>query len=299
MKWVTHYDGTDWKVESNGILTEEALFYRWEKSFVKITMKTLGAKNIDFENEDYQFFNQNDEVIIEVSDLVRAYAGGTFELLGGSIGIDWIAVKGERLTEFNKIKIPSFILFDPSIDLPFYVELAYNYTAYDKVTGLPIDLNIYPDTYDRIGTIDWNSLNDTYKPTINMEESSLDSTSFISSNCWSDKVLLEWESRFGGMKSWWFEVDRMTYGSDKVLNLQTLDNGYSTMKNKRLSVRIKQTRADNITQHYLSDITISDEVYMYDGADKIQVRVADSAFDVTKGKRDISLTINKYAYDTI
>jgi hypothetical protein len=231
--------------------------------------------------------------------LVRAYAGGTFNLLGGSIGIDWIAVKGERLTEFNKIKTPSFILFDPSIDLPFYVELAYNYTAYDKVTGAPIDLNIPPATYERIGTIDWNSLNDIYEPIINMEESAIDSTSFINSNCWSDKVLLEWESRFGGMKSWWFEVDRMTYGSDKVLNLQTLDNGYSTIKNKMVSVRIKQTRADNITQHYISDIVISDEVYMYDGADKIQVRVADSAFDVTKGKRDISLTINKYAYDTI
>ena len=103
----------------------------------------------------------------------------------------------------------------------------------------------------------------------------------------------------GQPKSWWFTINRMIYGSDKQLNLQTMENGYSTLKNKRVSVQVKHPRADTTTQAYLSDIAMSDEVYIYEGITRVRVRLADNTFEVSQGKRDVILTINKYAYDTI
>ena len=112
-------------------------------------------------------------------------------------------------------------------------------------------------------------------------------------------LLFEWTSRFGKLKSWWFKIDREIFSSDKNVSLQTLDNNYNVLKNKRQSIQVSHKGADIITQKYLSDIVLSDEVYIYSEGEKLRVNVATNEFEVTEKKRDINLLINKTAYDTI
>ena len=49
----------------------------------------------------------------------------------------------------------------------------------------------------------------------------------------------------------------------KRLTYKRLTVGFNTLKDKNTNLIISHRNADNLTQHYLSDIVLSDEVYCY------------------------------------
>jgi len=309
MNWILHTNSdANWKIESNGLPDYDAgtdngiLAYRWEKTFIRITMKTAGQKTITVDNVDYILFDANEVVIIEITDFVRSFASGSIIFGSGSFSytLNFTAIKGERQTENNKYRLPSEIVYNPSAVFPFWIQL----TESMEVEKVPKDIApIIISLENQISSFDWHFYKTTYSIENTIKAAGW-STEIINciDNCWTDKVLFEWVGRFGVLKSWWFTIEKYTYGTDKELNLQTMENGYNTLKNKRTNLVVKHQRADLLTQQYLSDIILSDEVYMYDGAavaNKIQVKIDNNSFDVSKKKRDISLTVNKFAYDTI
>ena len=127
-------------------------------------------------------------------------------------------------------------------------------------------------------------------------------TRLVDLPCTNEHILFEWTGRFGVKKSWWFKKEAVISEATKTINIQTLDSGFNTLKDKNTNLIISHRNADNLTQHYLSDIVLSDEVYCYPDETvegKLQVRVETNSFEVGLNNRDIVLTINKNAYDTI
>lgn len=150
----------------------------------------------------------------------------------------------------------------------------------------------YPGGYSGEVTVNW------YK----VELISGRQTRLIDLPCTNEHILFEWTGRFGVKKSWWFKKESVISEATKTINLQTMDSGFNTLKDKNTNLIISHRNADNLTQHYLSDIILSDEVFCYpdETADsKLQVRVETNSFDVGLNNRDIVLTINKNSYDTI
>lgn len=127
-------------------------------------------------------------------------------------------------------------------------------------------------------------------------------TKLIDLPCTNEHILFEWTGRLGVKKSWWFKKESVISQATKTINLQTMDSGFNTLKDKNTNLVISHRNADNLTQHYLSDIVLSDEVFCYPdetAEGKLQVRVETNSFEVGLNNRDIVLTINKDAYDTI
>lgn len=307
MNWMLHTNSdANWKIESNGLPDYDdgtdngILAYRWEKTFVRITMKTAGQKTITVDNVDYILFDTNEVVIVEITDFVRSFASGSIIFESGSFSytLNFTAIKGERQTANNKYRLPNEIVYNSSAVFPFWIQLTESLSV-EKVPKdiVPIILGLGNEIY----SFDWHFYKTTYSIE-NTIKAGTWQTEIVSDNCFTDKILFEWVGRFGVLKSWWFTTEKYTYGTEKELNLQTMENGYNTLKNKRTNLVVKHQRADLLTQQYLSDIVLSDEVYMYDGStveNKIQVKIDNNSFDVSKKKRDISLTVNKFVYDTI
>ena len=305
MNWILHTNSdANWKIESNGLPDYDnstdngILAYRWEKTFVRITMKTAGQKTITVDNVDYILFDANEVVIVEITDFVRSFASGSIIFESGSFSytLNFTAIKGERQTENNKYRLPNEIVYNSSAVFPFWIQITESMEVEKIPTG-----GIILTFENQINSVDWHHLKAT-ENIQNVIRAGTWQTEIVSDNCFTDKILFEWVGRFGVLKSWWFTIEKYTYGTEKELNLQTIENGFYTLKNKRTNLVVKHQRADLLTQQYLSDIVLSDEVYIYDGttvADKLRVKIDNNSFDVSKKKRDISLTVNKFAYDTI
>jgi hypothetical protein len=115
-------------------------------------------------------------------------------------------------------------------------------------------------------------------------------------------ILVEWVGHYGILKSWWFDVISQVMQSTKQIDIQTMDNGYNTLKNKTKSIVLQHKKANQKTQAYLADLILSDDVSVYwsdSETDKHRVRVETNSFDVTQRKRDVQLTLNTFVYDTI
>lgn len=179
--------------------------------------------------------------------------------------------------------------------IPFYIQASERLTAFDKLDGgFDYYLQYKPNN------VDFKGLLSAYDMYLRLkQEGGENQFQFIQPACMGEMLLFQWVSRFGVKKSWWFKIDREIFSSDKNVSLQTLDNNYNVLKNKRQSIQVSHKNADIITQKYLSDIVLSDEVYIYSDGEKLRVNVATNEFEVTEKKRDINLLINKTAYDTI
>ena len=307
MNWLTHSDSNaDWKIESNGSPDYDTstdngiLAYRWEKTFIRLTMKTDGEKTMSVNGIDYVFFDANEYVLIEITDYIRSFNSGNFTFESGEFTytLNFSSISGERQTSNNKYRLPFEIVYNSSAVFPFWIQLTESLSV-EKVPRdiVPIILGIQYKIY----SFDWHLLKTT-QSIENTISAGTWQTEIVSDNCFTDKILFEWVGRFGLLKSWWFTIDKITYLTDKELNLQTIENGFYTLKNKRTNLSVKHLKADLYTQQYLSDLVLSDEVYIYDGltvADKLRVKIDNNSFDVSNKKRDILLTVNKFAYDTI
>ena len=415
VQWITHFENFQWKVESNATIAEAKKFYTWEKSFVRVTWKVAGEIFCYINGEKYTFYNEGEQVVLEVTDLVRAFAGG-----GGTISIrdydneyiydlEYENVAGQRVDKSNESFLPAQIPYSVASDIPFWLELCkkqdYFSTAneWDAMTvddwvsnpstmpmgmdlktfdtdtiriadttnftinetsggygfalrnvtlkkgetyrlsangnsagaGLGAELRVYililsPTYFEKYLVINNDAdttadvsfeapydgvyeIGSYYYPlgapagtvTVNwykMELISGAQTRLVDLPCTNEHILFEWTGRFGVKKSWWFKKESVISEATKTINLQTLDSGFNTLKDKNTNLVISHRNADNLTQHYLSDIVLSDEVFCYPDetvASKLQVRVETNSFEVGLNNRDIVLTINKSAYDTI
>jgi hypothetical protein len=84
--------------------------------------------------------------------------------------------------------------------------------------------------------------------------------------------------------------------------MDVLDDGFKTYKNKQVSLQLKTPRCDIYNQLYLSDLAISDEVYVYDGdtvETKRQCKVEQNNLEVENKRKDVIIKINTYKYDII
>jgi hypothetical protein len=249
------------------------------------------------DGEDYEFFADNEVSIIEITDLIRSTDSGTITFVNQTaatiLELEYVSFDGERESVLNKDYLPDEIPIVLTGD-KFYVQtdekLAYWSTDnewepfYAGGVMTSIDVKTIED-------FDW-SLGRYDGPVLSGE-----TINFVEMSCAGDAVLLEWVGRFGLKKSWWFKIDRLIYNSDRQLNIQTMESGYDTMKNKRASMLIEHKGADQITQHYLSDLVLSDEVYL--ASSGLKIRIETNVSDVTKRKRDLQFTVNYSAYDTI
>lgn len=293
MNWTTHEDGAYWKIESNATIGENKEFYRWEKSFVRVTCKdVVNQAAITINDVRYEFFVDDEQIIIEITDLIRTYSGGSITFVQDNAlsvyELEWVAKDGERPTANNTDILPYEIPFNSSDSNPFYFQCT---EAMQKtVTGTWTDFHT-----EGIASYDAQNLETLQVRT----KTGGNVTNFIEETCWTDKILVEWVGRFGQLKSWWFTVDKIVNSSDKEINLQVVGDGFSTLRNKRISLAVSHKKADSITQQYLSDIVLSDAVYVYDDTEKNHVRIENTSFEVGKRKADINLIINKLQYDTI
>ena len=431
---MTHFENAQWKVESNALPTTDPdkyydRFYSWEKSFVRVTWKVAGEIFCYINGEKYNFYNQNEQVVLEISDIVRASVAraslfgvnkGTGEVWVNDYDnevlclIEWEALNGERPNVANLYGWPSEIYLKKSSSIPFYGQYVFNAEIFDfNENWIPMSVLSYeqdPELNPRSEDLIW-WLNDTtsngvlrvsdttnfeinetsgaygfayryvnlkkgetytfsangnsagaaegaslrvfiqklsgiyfgrafeidndadttasvsfeapetttytitsyYSPsgapagtvTVNWYKVELISgrqTRLIDLLCTNEHILFEWAGRFGVKKSWWFKKESVISQATKTINLQTMDSGFNTLKDKNTNLIISHRNADNLTQHYLSDIVLSDEVFCYPdetAESKLQVRVETNSFEVGLNNRDIVLTINKDAYDTI
>ena len=294
MTWTQHVNNTDWKIDSNAYYYINYSFYRWEKSFIKITMKTAGEKTISVNGENYTLYSVNEYIIIEITDYVRLVSSGTMTFIAGvyNNSFNFVSVNGNRNITYEDEKITGDIFYIPT--KPFYVQFLGQRTDYYTTSGTYSALN----SAGANGSYNVSSLSPAFNKVIRYYDGPVptgETINFIVPSCLTKYTLVQWLGRSALMKSWVFEIKSVIHFSDKTLNLQTLENGYYVYKNKRENVVVKHSLANTRIQHYLSDLVFSDEVYI----DGVRAKVADNAFEVTQQKRDIQLTINKYAYDTI
>lgn len=426
VQWITHFENPQWKVESNATNADPDRFYAWEKSFVRVTWKLVGEVFCYINGEKYDFYKQNEQVVLEITDLIRAIVGG-----GGTISIrdynddylydlDYESIAGERPSKSNVSSLPHAIPFAPQFSgaqlvpapiLPFWIQFTdqterwggINLGWQPQFSGNIFDINgervtsynispVFDEDQRTFRIADTTNFEinetsgayafgdrtielkkgETYRLSVNgnsagaavgakllayidipnvssISSISIDSdadvtesatfeapqdavylirsayfpggfsgevtvnwykvelmsgaqTRLIDLPCTNEHVLFEWTGRFGVKKSWWFKKEAVISEATKTINIQTLDSGFNTLKDKNTNLIISHRNADNLTQHYLSDIVLSDEVFCYPdetAEGKLQVRVETNSFEVGLSNRDIVLTINKNAYDTI
>ena len=310
MTWYNYYSDDNFLIDSSN--SDNTRTNRWNKNFIRVTCLDVSSINyIYIGGEKYEFFSDNETVIFEFTDIVRAYNSGhiIFETTTEIYDFYWAAVSGELFSPANEEFLPLVIPFKftavppesgLALALPFYI-------AFDKT------VNLYTNEEGESAVVEL----ETTEPTsmnlipiavdydlkyIGKQENNSSQFQFVNVDCDNEFILLEWVGRFGQKKSWWFRIEKEISSSDKRLSLQTLDNSHNVLKNKNIGLELSHKSADNATQRYLSDIVLSDEVYFYNGTEntsKSQVEVETNSFEIVRDKRDISLKINTYKYDTI
>lgn len=302
MNWNIDYENNFWKIEisNNSTIEGNIYFFTWGKSFIRMTCKdVVNSEALTVDGVRYKFYSNDEISIIEITDLIRAFAGGTITFVNDAAltvhELVWLRIVGEEPTIQNIDLLPAEIPFIDSSTIPFYVQTIREMEVKLTTGWVPFVDGNFIESKDVKAVTNFDNQ-------IRTTESVNVYTDFINQNCTTDKILVEWFGRFGQLKSWWFNVERTIYGSDKQVNIQTLENGYNTLKNKRTGLLLSHKRADQITQHYLSDLVMSDAVYVYTSSavtSKSQVRIENNSFEVSPRKQDVNITVNLYAYDTI
>lgn len=298
MIWRSHFENSNFRIESSASETqlgEYPDFYTWEKSMFRVTFKNIASySEIKVNETKYKAYITNEQIIIEMTDFMRYLgdgAGGVIDFKTISddtiYEFDFVIHYGERPSSIATERLPQEIPFNHESQIPFYYQTT---EAMDEFIGgewVTVSHGINERLADEL-----------QQKVIRTTDEKI-YTRFIDLPCWTDKVLVQWVGHFGKRKSWWFQVERSVIGSDKQLSLQTLDNGFNVIKNKRNSVQVVHKKSDQTTQRYLSDLCLSDEVYIFIDDLPNQVKVETNSVDITSKKRDIQFLINVFAYDTI
>jgi hypothetical protein len=249
------------------------------------------------DGEDYEFFADNEISILEITDLIRSFSGGTINFVNQNLltieEMNWSSFSGERVTDGNTDSLPEIIPYKSDSSIDFYCQATeIMQKLAEGVWSDFVGSTVLPDSF---------KINDQGVTEIRTKADSI-YTNFVELPCWDKMLLVEWVGHYGILKSWWFEVISQVMQSTKQVDIQTMDNGYNTLKNKTKSIVLQHKKANQKTQAYLSDLVLSDDVSVYwsdDETDKHSVRVETNSFEITQRKRDVQFTLNTFAYDTI
>ena len=123
MKWLTHYEDSNWKIEVTATQDYgfDWFYYQWEKSFIRLTAKAVSTVDALIVNgEQYKFYYDGETSIIEITDQVRAFLDGWQVQIDDENGhvdyIEFYIVKGERQTADNFEELPAEIPYDSRVN---------------------------------------------------------------------------------------------------------------------------------------------------------------------------------------
>lgn len=322
MNWIEHdlTGYTDVKVYSNtDILNNQNRFFKMAKSMFKIVKQTNNEVVLTINGIEYTFpGNNGSEFYIEVTSIVGSTSYyGTFTIQHENdtvLSLDYISIDGMRRTNIVSEKLPSLIPVIQNSDLPFYLQLVneaewlqtggdwYVVGANDVVTSIDAQPAISGGSFTYILRTTGETFDETFDFTFQVSDEEIRYFQMEEVECEFNHILVEWVSKYGQLKSWWFEVEKTIFESPRQLDMDVLDDGFKTFKNKQVSLQLKTPRCDIYNQLYLSDLAISDEVYVYDGdtvETKRQCKVEQNNLEVEKKRKDVIIKINSYKYDII
>ena len=123
MKWLTHYEDSNWKIEVTATQDEgfDWFYYQWEKSFIRLTAKAVSTVDTLIVNdEEYKFYSNGETSIIEITDQVRSYTSGIVNFINLSneyvYELEWVQINGEKFTADNFEELPAEIPYDSRVN---------------------------------------------------------------------------------------------------------------------------------------------------------------------------------------
>ncbi|CAB5225841.1 hypothetical protein UFOVP756_11 [uncultured Caudovirales phage] len=308
-------------IYTNGTqLGNDLVFFKKSKSFIRLVKNDNNTySELSINGQDYSIAGvSGSEIYIEISDIINATDDSStivFQWDGDVIfELDYMVEKGLKQSVVVSDVFPSEIPIVEGSLLPFYMQamLQFEWLKTDSSWAV-LGVNDFGSTYNlmpRIQTGDYTNIlrtinttfDDTFDLTFQANDDEQRYFELKPLECEQDIILVEWVSRFGQRKSWWFEVEKTVNESHKQLDLETMEDGFNTLKSKQISILVQTKHCDIFNQTYLSDLVFSDEVYIYDGettATKRQVKVSQNTIDVENKRKTVALLLNTYRYDSI
>ena len=260
--------------------------YQSERNYFKILFKNIVSTNkIVFNGYTYTAYRNYEEVIIEVTDIIRSSIDESSFVFFSSentllASLDITIFAGFKQNSITKINLPSEIKLNLTYFDKFYIDSSYGFDV--KVNGVWV-LGYKSFTITNINT-------EIRQNSIPIKLTSIDTCK---------KVLFRWISSNGIEKDWYLLQDKLNYSSDKSLQIDTGDSDYRQFKNKKISFSVIERMADLSTQKYLSDLVISDDVKVYIDGQWMPVSIETNNVEVHHKRRDLIFNVNFKHYDTI
>ena len=257
-----------------------------QRNYFKVVFLNFATQNkFVFNGYTYFGYKNGDSVIVEVTDLVLSEVGTEFSL---SIMLGDPAIEVFQSTAIvDGLQIDSVL----SYNLPLTIPFSLNFSEYLPISSSNIfDAEIYEAT---------NSYNINNAAVVIWQDNKFIKLQPI--DCNDDYAMMWWKDSLGHEKAWLFRKNLLNFGSKKQLDIETGDNNYKQLRQKEYGCQLIHRNANHTTQMYISDIVMSDEVYIILGSDKVKipVKIDETKFDVQRRNKDITINVNIAHYDTI
>lgn len=263
--------------------------YKDDRNYLKFVFKNiLNFNSFIFNGYLYTGYFDNEEVIIEITDLVRNVNISPFEyefLDPDSVPIVFGEVElysGFIQNSLTKINLPNFIRFDKSDLLTINIASSDGFEYRSGETWYPYPVNRLA-VNDEITAIRQNG---KIIPR-------------IFADCDNKYIMIRWMNVNGDYKDWYFLQDKLNFSSDKSLQIDTGSSDYLVLKNKKISFSVIEKQADLSTQKYLSDLVISNDVKVLVDGIWHSVQIETSNVEISTRRKDLLFNVNFKHYDTI
>lgn len=285
MTFTQIYSDTNFVLSHNFKNDFDIIAYKNDRNYFKIKFLDVSvADTVIFNGYIYKAYQDNEEVIIEVSDIIRANDAYVFSFYD---------VNNSLITAFEPIISAGFATnYITGIYLPQIIKLNLNHYETFKICS----------SFDFLYSEDGVLFNITRQYTIyslltEIEQNSKRIAVFEVDTC--NSLLFEWESINGFKKNWYFSTDKLNTSSDKSLQIDTGESDYKQFKNKKISFSVIERMADLATQKYLSDFVFSDDVKVYIDGVWMSVAIDTNGIEISHRRKDLIFNVNFQHYDTI
>ena len=286
MTFIDFYSDINFTISSN--FKEEGFdvfAYKNNRSYFKIVFKDVSsADTILFNGYYYKGYKDNEEVIIEVSDIVRANDSHTFNFYD----IDNILIANFTPTILGGFSTNQIT----GIYLPQIIKLNLGYYPTFKICSS------FEFAYST-GGVFFNITKEYSIDSLSTQVAQNEKKIAIIEIDTCNSLLFEWASINGYKKNWYFATDKLNFLSDKSVSIETGDSDYKQYKNKKISFSVIERMADLGTQKYLSDLVISDDVKVYIDGEWMSVSIDTNNVEVSHKRKDLIFNVNFKHYDTI
>lgn len=251
------------------------------------------------------YFDQTDTITIDLSDIIRTFDGGSFDIYAETLEAFYFEYTIKRGVKPMQTIEPPYVMWRADAQA---IEVIHNFGFLldALVANVWVEVVAYNATYDGAILIPNNATHVRYKLGVYAEDIRDIPYSYIllkNTFCSQRFVLIKWLSSYGNYKQQWFEVEDRTTESTERQEKATLTNNYSVLKNRvdSLTAVMRDITAHDI--EYYSDLVTSNEVFILkDGDDTVgeQVDVETKKITIPNGvnqKYDFKIDINHRHYD--